>query len=82
MDLNGLPFDDDFTFVRLVKSIQDVHQSSLPSAVFSEQGQNLTLIECEVDMVVGQNARELLGDSLEFKNRWHRNPLISGNIIE
>ena len=53
VDYDLLAVDKDFTFVWLVKPIEDVHQSGLASAVLTQKRQNLAFMEGQVDMIVG-----------------------------
>ena len=43
--------------------VQDVHQRGLAGAVLADQRVNLTVLDAEVDVVVGEHARKLPGDA-------------------
>ena len=52
----------DLARVRVVEPVEDVHQRRLAGAVLTEQRVHLALEQIEADVVVGEHARELLGD--------------------
>ena len=54
----GLPADLDLALVRVVEPVEDVHQRRLAGAVLAEQRVHLALAQVEVDVVVGDDARE------------------------
>ncbi len=56
------PFDEDLALVRVVEAVEDAHQRRLAGAVLPEQRVHLAGPEVEVDVVVGEDARELLRD--------------------
>ncbi len=80
MDFGLLAIDENFTLVRLVQPVEDVHQCTFPGPVFSQQGKNLTFFQCEINMIVGQDPGKSLGDSTQFKDRRHIS-LFQGRIF-
>ena len=62
-NINFLPMEIDFSPILLLETIEDVHQGCLAGTILSQHAVNLSLTNVEVDVVVGKNARELLGDS-------------------
>ena len=63
----GRPVDDDLARVRLVQAGQDVHQGGLAGPVLTEEAQHLAAVDRDADVVVGEDAREALGDVLELE---------------
>ena len=59
----------DLPLVGLVEPVQDVHERRLPRAVLAEQGVDFAIPELEVDVVVREDARELLDDPLHLEER-------------
>ena len=57
-ELHRLARDHDLALVRVVEPVEDVHQGRLAGAVLAEQRVDLALAEVEVDVVVGDDARE------------------------
>jgi len=55
--------DADCAGVRLVHSREDVHQRRLAGAVLPQDGVNLSLAEGQVNLVVGDDRPEALGDA-------------------
>ena len=62
-----LAVDEDLARVRLVEAGQDVHQGGLAGAVLAEQAEHLAAVDRDRDAVVGEHAREALGDVLELE---------------
>ena len=60
-----------FPFIRLVETIKDIHQRSFACAVLSQQRQNFSLIERQVNMIIRQHSGETLCYSFKLKNRSH-----------
>ena len=54
----GRAVDADLALVRPVQAGEDVHQRALAGAVLAEQGVDLAGAQLEVDVVVGDDARE------------------------
>ena len=54
------------TRIRLVDAGEHVHQSGLAGTVLSQQGQNLTGTDLQIDCVVGNHRAEALGDATHF----------------
>ena len=61
-ELDRLARDHDLALVRVVEPVEDVHQGRLAGTVLAEQRVHLALAQVEVDVVVGHDAREALGD--------------------
>ena len=57
---DGLAVQQDLARVRPVEAVEDVHQRRLAGAVLAEQRVHLAAADVEVDVVVGDDARELL----------------------
>ena len=56
--------DVDLARVRVIDPGEHVHQGGLAAAVLPQQGQDLALVELQVDVVVGHHGAEALGDVL------------------
>ncbi len=67
----GFAVDQDLPGIRLVQPVEDVHEGALPGAVLAEEGVHLARGKPEVDVVVGDDAGEALGDPAELDGR-HR----------
>ena len=52
----------------MIQAVQDIHQRGFAGAVFTQQGMDFALAQVEIDIVVGQHAREMLGDAFGFEN--------------
>ena len=65
---DGLAVQPDLALVGLVQPVEDVHQRRLAGAVLTEQRVNLAARQFEVDMVVGDDARERLDDPAHLEN--------------
>ena len=63
-----LPVQQDLAGVRVVQAVEDVHQRRLAGAVLAEQRVDLAAPELKVDVVVREDARELLGDPAELED--------------
>ena len=57
-EVDRLALHEDLALVRLVEPVEDVHQRRLAGAVLAEQRVDLALAHVEVDVVVGDDARE------------------------
>ena len=66
VDLDGLAVFADLARLRLVQAEEHAHERGFAGAVFTEQGVDLALFELQGDVVVGLDARELLGDVKHF----------------
>ena len=64
----GLAVDENLAAIGLVEAVEHVHQRGLARAVFAQQGVNLALFQSQIDVVVGEHARESLGDAACFKS--------------
>ena len=65
----GLPFEQDLALVGRVEPVEDVHQRRLAGAVLAEQRMDLAAAQVEVDVVVGEHAREPLRDPAQLEQR-------------
>src|SRR5206468_3640903 len=65
---DGLAVQEDLPGVGLVEPVEDVHQRRLAGAVLAEERMHLAGGELEGDMVVGDDARELLGDPAQLQD--------------
>ena len=66
VDLDGLAVFADLARLRLIQAEEHAHERGFAGAVFTEQGVDLALFELQGDVVVGLDARELLGDVKHF----------------
>jgi hypothetical protein len=57
-----LVVDEDLALIRLIEAVEDVHERGLARPVLAEQAEDLATIDAQVDAVVGDDAREALGD--------------------
>ena len=64
-----LAVDEDLALVRLQQPVQDVHQRRLAGAVLAEQGVDLAWLDGQVDVVVGDQVTEALGDAAQFESQ-------------
>ena len=65
----GLPCSRICALVGRVEPVEDVHQRRLAGAVLAEQRVHLAAAEVEVDVVVGEHAREPLRDPAQLEER-------------
>ena len=68
VDLHDLPVLADLPGLGLVKAEEDAHKRALARAVFAQKGVYLAFPQPEGDVVVGDDARELLGDVEHFND--------------
>ena len=66
-ELDLLPVQEDLALVGVVEPVEDVHQGRLAGAVLAEQRVHLALQHLQVDVVVRENAGELLGDPAKLE---------------
>ena len=59
--------EQDLALVGLVQAVEHVHQRGLAGAVLAEQAVDLAGLDREVDVVVGDQGAEPLGDAAEFE---------------
>ena len=64
---DGLVVDEDLALVGLVEPVEHVHQRALAGAVLAEQAVDLPRLDDEVDVVVGHEGPEALGDAAQFQ---------------
>ena len=48
-----LPINHDFTGIRLIEAVENVHQGGFSGTILTKQGMNLSLTQVKIDMVVG-----------------------------
>ena len=63
-----LSVQQDLAGIRAVEPVEDVHQRRLAGAVLAEQRVHLAAPDVEVDVVVGDDARELLADPAHLED--------------
>ena len=68
-ELHRLAAEQDLARVGLVEPEHRVHQRALAGAVLAEQAEHLALVEREVDVFVGDDAGERLGDAPYLEDR-------------
>ncbi len=71
MNFCFLPPYQYFTLIRLIQSVEDVHQCSLAGTIFTEQGVDLPLIQGQINVIVCEHAGKRLGDPAQFQNGRH-----------
>ncbi len=49
--------DENFALIGGIQAVEDVHQGGLAGAVLPQDGQNFTLVEGQVNVVIGQHTR-------------------------
>ena len=62
-----LVIDEQLATVRRNHAVEHVHQSGLARAVLSEQTMNLSRLDDEIDILVGRERTEVLGDRSKFQ---------------
>ena len=72
VDRHILAADQDLALIRFVQAVQDVHQRRLPGAVFAEQSVDLSLLQRQIDVIVGQHSGECLRDASKLQYGRHR----------
>ena len=70
-DLDRFSIEQDFAFIRAGQSVENIHERRLARAVFAKQGVDLPGLHIQIDMVVGDDTREALGDSAHLEP-WRR----------
>jgi hypothetical protein len=55
-DLDRLVAEDDLARVRLLQSVEELHQGRFAGAVLANDGMDLVVLYREVDAVIGENA--------------------------
>ena len=61
-----LPFDQDLAAVRLVKSVENVHQCGFSRTVFSYNCMDCTALHAERNSIICQHCRKLLTNLPHF----------------
>ncbi|BFP52681.1 hypothetical protein SCMC78_24880 [Streptomyces sp. CMC78] len=64
-----LAVDRDGALVRLLHAVEDLHQGGLAGAVLTDERVDRALADDDVDVVVGDDAGEALGDAVQFYGR-------------
>ena len=59
---------EDLACVGVIQAVEDVHESRLAGAVLTEQRMHLASPNIQIDVVVGDDARELLADAAHLEN--------------
>ncbi len=65
----GDAVNEDLALIRLEQPVEDVHQRRLARAVLAEQGVDLARFDGQVDVVVGDESAEALGDAAQFESQ-------------
>ena len=60
---------EDLAGIRTVEPVEDVHQRRLAGAVFAQERVHLTAPDIELDVVVGDDTRELLADAAHLEHQ-------------
>ena len=66
MELYLLPMEPDFTAVRGLHSVQDVHQCRLSCSVFADEAVDLAFSDREINMIARQDTRVLFDNIDHF----------------
>jgi hypothetical protein len=61
---------EDLALVGLVQPVEDVHQGGLARPVLAEQTVDFTGSDDQIDVIVGRQGTETLGDPAEFELHW------------
>jgi hypothetical protein len=69
VDLDRPAVEQDLPLVLRVEAVEDVHERRLARAVLAEQRVHLAFAQVEVDVVVGEDAREAFRDSAQLEDR-------------
>ncbi len=80
VELARLAVDRDGALVRLLHAVEDLHQRRLAGAVLAHQGVHGAGADGEVDVVVGHDTGEALGDAAQFDGRCRR-PRAGGSVL-
>ena len=62
-----LAIQQNFTFIRMIHAIQDLHQRAFARAIFTQQGMDFTGLHVKINVVTGKHAGESLGDAAHFQ---------------
>ena len=65
-NLHFLAAHEDLSLIGIVDSGDHVHQRGLAAAILAQYGQNLAIAHGQVDLVVGHNLAEALGEVLQL----------------
>ena len=61
-DARRLAIDKNLAVIGVVQPVQDAHQGGFPRPIFAQEGMRFTLLQFEVDFVVGDHRAKTLGD--------------------
>nr|BFE67766.1 hypothetical protein GCM10020092_010670 [Actinoplanes digitatis] len=64
-----LAVDEDLALVGLEQPVELVHEGGLARAVLAEEGMHLAGLDGQVDVVVGHQVAEALGDAAQFESQ-------------
>ncbi|GGO04179.1 hypothetical protein GCM10011574_14930 [Microbispora bryophytorum] len=70
VEAHGRPVDADLALVGALHPVQDLHQRGLPRAVLADDGVDVPFGDAEVNVAVGDDSREPLGDPGELYCRF------------
>ena len=80
------PIDPDLTTRRTAETKDDVHQGRFPGTVFAQKSENLTFVECKINIFVRNNTGKDFRDVVCFEHRCGRvaqdTSLLDGNSVE
>ena len=63
--------EKDLTLIRLVQSVEDIHQRRLAGAVLSEQSVDFAFMQVKIYMIVSEDAGKAFGDALSLQGEGH-----------
>ena len=67
VDSDSLAVNEDTALIRLVQTIQNIHQRRFPGAVFPQQGQHFSSGNVNADMVIAENSGKPLDNIPHFQ---------------
>ena len=82
LHLYAASIDQNFALGRLIEAVDNVHQGGLAGPIFAEQGQYLAATERQIDLLVGDDSGEELGDLTNFKFGLHVAVLAVGRVLQ
>jgi hypothetical protein len=56
VNLHRLTVQSDLSRVRPVEAVQDLHECAFAGAILSQQGMDLTAVNLQIDMIIGDHA--------------------------
>jgi hypothetical protein len=66
LDFEFFAANEYLSLIRLVQTVEDVHQGGFASTIFTKQGVDFALLKSEVDLIVSQHTGEAFRDVLEL----------------